>query len=183
VHNLIPGLMSNHSATYPNGYLSTAGLMELYGVSAGQDGKLQYTRGTERIPPNWYRRPRSDPYLGLSDLLNMWTEYPETLIMGGNTNGANTFAPIDIGDLTHGVYSTALLLQGSNAACFAFQAVQLLIPDIFNNIEALLASILAEVAQALEEEILALACPKLEALKMASFQKYPGYMISVKRSD
>ncbi|KAJ6557001.1 Chloroperoxidase [Mycena vulgaris] len=178
----ISGMMSNHSTTYPGGYLAPEGLISLFGMSVESDGTYKYTRGAEQIPPNWYRRPRGDTYLAGPDLVSLWLTYPDTLVLGGNTNGTNTFAPVDISDLTHGVYSTALLLKGSNAACFAFQLLQLLIPDILNNVEEFVADILAHVAQLVGYEVLALACPKLEAIKVSLLEKYPGYIRSLKHS-
>ncbi|KAJ7123264.1 Chloroperoxidase [Mycena crocata] len=184
-HLLIKGLMSNHSSEYPNGYLSAEGLKSLYGVHESADGTLEYRWGTEQIPDNWYRRSLVDSYLApthsLLELVEMWTRYPETLLIGGNINGTNTFAPIDIKDLTHGVYSAERLLEGNNAACFAFHFVQLAIPSILVRVEALLAGLLEQVANAIGTQILALACPQLEAMKLSSLERYPGYMKRVKR--
>ncbi|KAJ7352068.1 hypothetical protein DFH08DRAFT_956879 [Mycena albidolilacea] len=71
-HNLIFGLLANHSAANPDGFLSVDGLSSLYGVTCDDDGKLRYTRN-ERIPESWYRR--SSPYFGttngIADLLRM----------------------------------------------------------------------------------------------------------------
>ncbi|KAJ7027104.1 Chloroperoxidase [Mycena alexandri] len=178
IHTLIPALMSNHSAEYPKGYLDVDGLSSLYGMNRGRDGQFRYTRN-ERIPENWFGRPRDDPYVGLTyglpDLLQMWTKYPETFIIGGNTGEVNSFTPLDITDFTHGVYSAESLLLGNNAACFAFQLVQILTPSILVNLEAILAGLLADVAAVVGEQILALACPTLEAMKLESLNQYPGY--------
>jgi hypothetical protein len=38
--------------------------------------------------------------------------------VGGNTNGVNTFAGLDIGDISGGVYNFSNLLKGDNFACF-----------------------------------------------------------------
>ena len=43
---------------------------------------------------------------------------PNTLDIGGNTNGVNTFTGLDIGNLTAGVYNSEDLLEGDNFACF-----------------------------------------------------------------
>ncbi|KAJ6571404.1 hypothetical protein B0H19DRAFT_1231225 [Mycena capillaripes] len=186
-HTLIPGLMMNHSATYPEGYFSAEGLSSLYGVSRGPNGLLKYTRD-ERIPHHWYRRPLSDPYLGpthgLPDLLRMWFTYNETLVIGGNIGTVNSFIPIDIRDFTFNAYTPENLLEGSNAACFLFQFVQVAIPGLSNNLEALLAGILTQVADAVEQQMLELelACPKLEAFKLESLEMYPGYRKGGKRS-
>ncbi|KAJ7456129.1 Chloroperoxidase [Mycena latifolia] len=179
-HVFITGMMSNHSALYPGGFLSPDGLISLFGSHTASDGISRYIPGMERIPENWYRR--AVPYLALPDLLALWTTYPQTLVLGGNTNGTDTFAPIDLNDFTGGVYSATRLLDGTNAACFAFQLAQLLVPDILNGVEAFLAGILAKVAQLVEEQILALACPELAAVKLSMLEQYPGYMKYAKRT-
>jgi hypothetical protein len=43
---------------------------------------------------------------------------PTLLSIGGNTNGMNSFAGLDIGDITGGVYNSHNLLQGDSFACF-----------------------------------------------------------------
>ncbi|KAJ7863621.1 Chloroperoxidase [Mycena olivaceomarginata] len=178
---LIGGAMTNHSAADPDGFFfSVDGLSSLYGVSRGPDG-LKYNRN-ERIPSSWYRRPLDDPYLAvthaLSDMLRMWTEYPETVLVGGNTGKVDSFVPIDITDLTGGVYSAASLLEGNNAVCFAFQFLQLAFPDIASNLEDLVAEILQQLAETVEP----LECPQFETLDLESLRKYPGYTRSVKGS-
>ncbi|KAJ7860784.1 hypothetical protein B0H13DRAFT_1900768 [Mycena leptocephala] len=163
---LIGGAMTNHSAVDPEGFFSVDGLSSLYGVSRGPDG-LKYNRN-ERIPSSWYRRPLDDQYLA----------YPETVLIGGNTGEVDSFVPIDITDLTGGVYSAASLLEGNNAVCFAFQFLQLAFPDIASNLEDLVAEILQQLAETVEP----LECPEFETLDLESLRKYPGYTRSVKRS-
>ncbi|KAJ6566677.1 Chloroperoxidase, partial [Mycena capillaripes] len=129
-HTLIYGLMSNHSIEHSDGILSKSVLKSLYGVS-DINGALVYTPGTERIPDNWYRRPIADPYGAahlVPDLVEMGLYDPRILVFGGNTHGPNTFAPIDLGNFTNGVYNAEALLQGNNAACFVFQATRVLFP-------------------------------------------------------
>ncbi|KAJ7835035.1 Chloroperoxidase [Mycena leptocephala] len=160
------GGLTNHSAADPEGFFSVDGLSSLYGVSRGTDS-LTHDRN-ERIPSSWYRRPLDDPYLAC----------PETVLIGGNTGEVDSFVPIDITNLTGGVYSAASLLEGNNAFCFAFQFLQLAFPDIAINLEDLAAEILQQLAETLEP----LACPEFETLDLESLSKYPGYTRSVKRS-
>ncbi|KAJ7885440.1 oxidase-like protein [Mycena leptocephala] len=159
---LIGGAMTNHSAADPEGFFS-------------------YNRN-ERIPSSWYRRPLDDQYLAVThaipDMLRMWAEYPETVLIGGNTGEVDSFVPIDITDLTGGVYSAASLLEGNNAVCFAFQFLQLAFPDIASNLEDLVAEILQQLAETVEP----LECPEFETLDLESLSKYPGYTRSAKRS-
>jgi hypothetical protein len=58
----------------------------------------------------------------------------------------------------------------------------LAIPDVLNHVEELVAGILAEVAEAVGQEILSLACPQLEAMKLESLKIYLGYMRTANRS-
>jgi hypothetical protein len=109
-------------------------------------------------------------------------EIPRDSHHWGNTGTVESFVPIDIEGLPYKVYNLENLLKGSNAACFAFQFVQLAIPDMLNNVEELVAGILAEVAEAVGQEILALACPQLEAMKLESLKIYLGYMRTANRS-
>ncbi|KAJ6484811.1 hypothetical protein C8R45DRAFT_1147804 [Mycena sanguinolenta] len=91
-----------------------------------------------------HARARADPRRSLldqytfapvfADLAVMWARYPQLLAIGGNVNGVNTHAPIDIENLTGSVYCAEALLQGDNAACFAHQALQLLVPDALNGL-------------------------------------------------
>ncbi|KAJ7758834.1 hypothetical protein DFH07DRAFT_772411 [Mycena maculata] len=66
--------------------------------------------------------------------LAMWLAYPELVLIGGNVNGVNTYAPININNLTRGVYNEESLLEGSSAACFVLQATQILVPDALSDL-------------------------------------------------
>jgi len=108
----------------------------------------------------------------------MWAEFPETVLIGGNTGEVNSFVPIDIANFTGGVYSAESLLEGTNAVCFAFQFLQLAFPDTVSNLEDLVAEILKQLAETVEP----LECPAFETFDLESLGKYPGYTRSVKRS-
>ncbi|KAJ6512282.1 Chloroperoxidase [Mycena vulgaris] len=178
-HNLVYGLMSNHSAERPNGFLSRDVLASLYAVSPdASGGALQYTPGHERIPESWYRRPFLDEYGALHvlpDLLAMWLRFPELLLVGGNVAGVNTYAPIDIGNFTGGVYSAALLLEGDNAACFALQALRILVPDALAPLGGAVGAIVAKIVQATGPLLAGLTCPELTTLDRDMLERYPGY--------
>ncbi|KAF7354112.1 Cloroperoxidase [Mycena venus] len=175
---LIPALMSNHSSEHPDGILSNNVLKSIYGVT-GQNGSLVYTPGTERIPDNWYRRPILDPYGALhvvEDIIAMGLYDPQILLFGGNTNGPNTFAPLDLDDFTGGVYNAASLLQGNNAACFVFQAAQLLFPSSINGLLGqIVLSVLQKVLDSIGGILADLTCPELAAVNASMLEQYPGY--------
>lgn len=170
--------MANHSAEFPEGFLSGEVLKSMYAITTASDGTLQYTPGQERIPANWYRRPFLAEYtlpLIIADLVAMWARYPQLLAIGGNINGVNTYAPIDIGNLTGGVYNAETLLQGGNAACFAFQAMQLLVPDALSGLASFVDIIVTKVLAATGPILEQLNCPELNTLDTSIFEQYPGY--------
>ncbi|KAJ7346173.1 Chloroperoxidase [Mycena albidolilacea] len=175
VHNLVYAMMANHSAECPQGCLTGDVLKSIYAVTTLQDGSLHYTPGHERIPDKWYRRPVDYGLDIVTDLVAMWLRYPELLIVGGNVDGVNTFAPIDIGNLTGGVYSTTTLLEGNNAACFVFQAVQILVPDALSKVAGYVSGILGDLLGAIKPVLDDLACPELSELDTSVLERYPGY--------
>jgi hypothetical protein len=169
-HHFIINFMSNHSADNPGGYLDRPQLKTFFGVS-GPDDALVWNPGQEQIPQNWYRRPSSNPYdiaAAALDLVSEQLAYPDTIVVGGNTGAVNTFAGVDLGDLTGGVYNAANLLEGNYLFCFAIQALAL--PDT-------LRSLLADVGAALallDPIIASLGCPELEEYNVGLFSPFPG---------
>ncbi|KAJ7155613.1 hypothetical protein C8R46DRAFT_1295367 [Mycena filopes] len=177
-HNLVYGLMSNHSVERPEGFLTGDVLKSIYGISTAADGSLQYTPGHERIPDNWYRRSLLDAYDArylLPDMVRMWIAYPELLLIGGNINGVNTYAPIDVGNLTGGVYNALTLLEGDNAACFALQALQILVPDALSGLAGIVEGIVSKLIDAVAPLLDGLTCPRLTTLDRSILEQYPGY--------
>jgi hypothetical protein len=175
VHNLVYAMMANHSAECPQGCLTGDVLKSIYSVTTLPDGSLHYTPGHERIPDKWYRRPVDYGIDALTDMVAMWLRYPELLIIGGNVHGVNSFAPIDINNLTGGVYSATKLLEGNNAACFVFQAVQILIPDALSKVAGLVGEILGDLLGVIEPILGDLTCPELSELDTSVLERYPGY--------
>ncbi|KAJ7314811.1 hypothetical protein DFH08DRAFT_1087139 [Mycena albidolilacea] len=129
------------------------------------------------ILDNWYRRPFLDEYNAkhlITDMLTMWTRYPELLFIGGNTNSVNTCASIDIRNLTGGVYNAESLLEGDNAACFVFEAVQILVPDALSRLAGIGGVILTKLLSV--TAILAgLTRPDLVDINRSILGRYPGY--------
>ncbi|KAJ7304862.1 oxidase-like protein [Mycena albidolilacea] len=175
VHNLVYAMMANHSAECPQGCLTGDVLKSIYSVTTLPDGSLHYTPGHERIPDKWYRRPVDYGTDALTDMVAMWLRYPELLIIGGNVDGVNSFAPIDINNLTGGVYSATKLLEGNNAACFVFQAVQIMIPDALSKVAGLVGGILGDLLDVIEPILGDLTCPELSELDTSVLERYPGY--------
>ncbi|KAJ7184897.1 Chloroperoxidase [Mycena filopes] len=178
---LVYAMMSNHSTENPDGILSNDVLKSFYGITR-PTGAFVYHRGAERIPDDWYRRPLDAPYSALDlidDLASMAVRYPETVLFGGNTNGPNTFAPLDVGAFSNGVYSAASLLEGNNAACFLLQATQLLLPLGLVGLEGIVLELLDRVIGALGDILAVVTCPELARVDSSMLEQYPGYRDSV----
>jgi hypothetical protein len=178
--------MANHSAAQPDGFLQGDVLKSFYGIATASDGTLSYTHGHERIPDNWYRRPVSDEYSSaraVPDLAALFLVAPEILAMGGNTNGTNTYAPLNVSSLTSGVYSAESLLVGNNAACFLFEALTILFPDVLNGVLGVVQGVVQGVAQgviaslssATASMLAGLTCPQLTTIDKSVLEQYPGY--------
>ncbi|KAG8687874.1 hypothetical protein FRC09_013226 [Ceratobasidium sp. 395] len=173
-HVFITRFMSNHSIEAPQGILNHAVLKSFYGVS-GNSKNLTYQLGHERIPDHWYKRgiDYSIP-LYAADLLYAGGKHPEFLSLGGNTGTVNSFAGVNVGDITGGVYNSANLLQGNNMICFAFQAAQQTMPDVLKGILGDLTSALGLWAAKITPILSGLGCPELTKYDPAVFGTYPG---------
>jgi hypothetical protein len=107
-------------------YLDEKNLFAFFSVERKADGELVYTPGHERLLPSWKRRPLGSPF-SLVDivitLLNAGRIDPSLLSVGGNAGKVNSFAGVDAGNLSGGVFNTAQLLEDPQAlSCFLYQA-------------------------------------------------------------
>lgn len=162
--------MANHSAEYPAGYLSHEVLQSWFGVT-GQDGSYTANQGTEQIPENWYRRALEYPYdtdYFLADVINAAALHPKFLDIGGNLGKTNSFAGVDVADLTGGLYNSADLLKGNNLGCFVYQLSAQAKPDI-------VLGALTKLTNAIGSIVGPLNCPKLQAIDEAQLEQFPGY--------
>ncbi|CAE6449554.1 unnamed protein product [Rhizoctonia solani] len=166
--------MSNHSAENPEGVLDHNILKSFYGVS-GTASNLTYQKGYERIPDNWYKRSidYSIPLYAV-DLLYAGLKHPEFLSIGGNTGRVNSFAGVDLGNITGGVYNAAKLLEGNNLVCFAFQVAQQTMPDVLKGILGDLTAALGLWTTKIVPIISGLGCPELTKYDGSVFGTYPG---------
>ena len=97
-------MFANKSAAYPEGFLDRDTLKSFYGMS-GEEPSLTYTPGGERIPENWYTRAVDDEYtipLFFDDFGSLVQQHPELANFGGNTGTVNSFAGLDVGDVSVG---------------------------------------------------------------------------------
>ncbi|KAI0814073.1 hypothetical protein GGR55DRAFT_687083 [Xylaria sp. FL0064] len=173
-----PRMMANHSDEYPEGYLSRDVFASFFGVDGNSPDNFEVKHGWERIPENWYKRPIDDEFSipdFLVDVLEHAAYYPRLLSMGGNTGKPNTFALIDVGDLTGGVFNTTSLVEGNNLECFVLQMIQAAGPNLigimFSDVKKALAPLTDKIQHLLADK----ACPQLEKVNWELFSKYPGY--------
>lgn len=169
-YTFIYRFMANHSAENPAGILTYETIQSWFGVE-GTDGKYQAQQGTERIPLNWYRRALEYPYdteYFAVDVVNAALLHPKFLNIGGNTGTTNSFAGVDVANLTGGLYNTADLTKGNNLGCFLYQLSAQAKPDI-------LLGALTKLTDAIGSIIGPLGCPQLQTIDTKLLQQFPGY--------
>jgi hypothetical protein len=168
--------MSNKSAEHPEGILNQDVLKSFFSIT-GSPGSFKWVEGHEKIPDNWYKRAIGDeytiPYFN-SDLLAAALKYPQFLSIGGNLGKTNSFAGIDIQDLTGGVYNAKSLASGNNAMCLGLQVTQSLAPDILKGLLGNTATAVGKLNAAFAKVLAGLGCPKLASIDSKQFDKYPG---------
>lgn len=173
-----PRMMANHSEEYPDGYLDRATFASFFGVEGNDTDNFVVKQGWERIPDNWYKRPLDDEFSipdFLVDVIEHASYYPRLLSFGGNTGKVNTFTPVDIRNLTGGVFNAETLLEGNNLECFVFQSLLAASPDIlgstYTDVNKAMTPLLDKVQQVLGNTL----CPQLQTYNSALFNGYPGY--------
>lgn len=142
--------MSNHSAAYPNGILDKETLKSFFAITERPDGSLTWQPGYERIPDNWYRRPLGlvneySPQSFNLDLIKIAEKVPQAVSVGGNTGTVNSYAAVNLGDLTGGAYQTTDLLNPPQFVCYFYQLTLAVVPDFLRSraLGTLLASALS----------------------------------------
>ncbi|CAE6416161.1 unnamed protein product [Rhizoctonia solani] len=164
-HFLSPALLSNHSMEHPDGFLNHDVLKTFYSVT-GYGDSLTYQPGHERIPEGWYRRPDDYDLFThiMPDMVKVAAAYPEFFSFGGNTGSPNSFAGVNLEDLTGGVYNTKDLLDGKKLICFALQASQ--------------AGMAAPASNFFSEHMTpilsSMGCPSMNQYNKTALEIYPG---------
>lgn len=164
--------MSNKSAEYPEGILNKATLKSFFSIS-GPENNLQWTKGHERIPDNWYKRNDLDqytiPYFN-TDVLYFAETIPEILIPGCNMGTVNSFNDLSVSQLSGAAYTTQSVAQ--NPLCFAtaFAAAE---GSAFLGLSASQTSVLTG-AIAAAEKALGYSCPAINNANLASLEACPG---------
>ncbi|TGO28895.1 hypothetical protein BPAE_0021g00180 [Botrytis paeoniae] len=176
-YNFPVRMMSNKSAEFPEGSLTKKDLMSFFAIT-GKSGNFQYKVGNERIPDNWYKRAIGDEYTiagFLADVVDYALQYPPLLDIGGNMGTPNTFAPVNLGSLTKGVFQSGSLLEGNNLECFVFQVSQAALPDIAAGAVGNLANTIKPFTDVVTQRLGGLGCPQLQGIDQNQFSKFPGY--------
>lgn len=182
-YNFVINFMSNHSAEEPNGYLDGEMFKTWFAVT-GDYPNFTWLPGQERIPDNWYKRTTTNEYNAVNVFMDLgvnFLAYPDSLRLGGNTNGVNTYAGVDLADLTGGLYNLTHLVDqsGQGGACFFAQLAQAIIPDSAATVLGELSPILNLVNKFIKPIIPAgLDCPTIDKYDQTLFNKFPGYTYS-----
>ena len=174
---MLAALMSNHSAEYPNGILNKEVLKSFFAITENADGTLKWTPGHERIPNNWYRRPLGEVnnYSPLSfgeDLVQLAAVVPEAVSVGGNTGTVNSFAGVNLGDITGGAYQTADLTNPPKFACFFYQLTLAVVPDFLRSYA--LGTLLGGALKLLQDQINPFVDPECAKIGEAISNLKPG---------
>lgn len=107
-------------------------------------------------------------------------KYPALLSIGGNQGQVNTFAGVNIADVTGGVLNSTTLLQGNNLICFSLTALQTFAPNSLSTLVAVLGPALNLVNNVITAPLLSLACPAFTDLTSGGtdlytvLMRYPG---------
>lgn len=169
-YTFIYRFMANHSIENPEGLLNYETMQAWFGVK-GTNGNYNAVQGTERIPTNWYRRALEYPYevdYFLADTVNAALLHPKFLSIGGNTGTTDSFAGVDVANLTGGVFKSDDLLKGNNLGCFVFQLSAQVKPDF-------LLGALTKLTNAIGSIIGTIGCPQLQKIDTEQLQQFPGY--------
>ncbi|EEH17553.2 hypothetical protein PABG_00116 [Paracoccidioides brasiliensis Pb03] len=162
---IFPGrLLGNYSRANPEGVLTKEIIRNFYGVYGDED-HLEYKEGWERIPENWYRRPVDWGLVGFNtDLVSFILKYPQLASIGGNMGKVDTFAGLDLGNLTTGIANAGQLLESNNLICFILQFAKALAPSTLPRAFAAVEAPLKLITETLNVPLLDLNCPSFSDL-------------------
>ena len=105
--------------------------------------------------------------------------------IGGNLGEVDSFAGVDLGDLTGGVLNLAGMLKDNNLLCFVTEVLKFASPNALAGIYSTVAKPLEFVTNILAVPLLNLTCPAFQDLQMggkplweALQDNFPGAMKS-----
>ena len=147
-----------------------------------ENGEMVYKKGWERIPENWYRIAIDFGLVDVNlDLVDWILKYPKLASIGGNQGKTNTFAGVDLHDITGGLLNATSLLEGNNLVCFVLQVVKTFAPNSLSSLFKTLEVPLKLVNDAILNPLVSLQCPEWKDLTLDGQDlltglknKYPG---------
>jgi hypothetical protein len=98
------------------------------------------------------------------DLVTWMLKHPELANIGGNLGEVNSFAGVDLKNITGGVLNAVSLLEGNNLICFTLDIVKAFVPNSLSSIFKTLEKPLRLVNDALLDPLLDLDCPAFDEL-------------------
>ncbi|KAI4717666.1 Cloroperoxidase [Aureobasidium sp. EXF-10727] len=175
-------ILSNHTKENPMGGHLTKDVFASFYAVYEENGKLVYRKGHEQIPANWYRRPIDYGLVELNlDLVAWFLKYPVLASIGGNLGTIDSFAGVDLEDITGGVLNAVSLLEDNNLVCFVLEIVKTFSPNSLSSLFKTLAAPLKLVNDAILDPLLSLNCPAFKDMAMDGTDllsgllgKYPG---------
>ncbi|KAJ9091411.1 hypothetical protein QFC19_009121 [Naganishia cerealis] len=145
----------------------------LYAMQAGDSGG-NYDLGVLTEQARWsIQKSRAENPQSDNTLIQL--QVPERLAVGGNLGTVNSFAGVDLSDLTGGVYNLQTLAQGNNALCFAYTSLLTLTPDILKGLlKDVTGAVNQIIGQFITPQFASLNCPSVQYYNKDVFAKYPG---------
>ena len=86
--------------------------------------------------------------------------------IGGNTGSVNSFAGVDLSDLTGGVLNLTTLLEKNNLLCFVFEVLKFASPNALSGLYKTLAAPLELISKAVAAPLLNFTCPAFDDMQM-----------------
>ncbi|KAF9883738.1 hypothetical protein FE257_003030 [Aspergillus nanangensis] len=158
-------LFRNHTKENPEGVLTKKIVRDFFAIH-GEEGNFTYREGWERIPDNWYKTPVDYGLIQLNlDTVGWIIKHPELGSIGGNTGEVNSFAGVDLGDVTGGVINLTNLLDDNNLLCFVFEVLKFASPNALSGLYKTLAAPLEMITKALAVPLLDLSCPAFKDMQ------------------
>ncbi|KAH0280839.1 Cloroperoxidase, partial [Aureobasidium melanogenum] len=160
-------ILSNHTKENPMGGHLTKDVFASFYAVYEENGRLVYRKGHEQIPANWYRRLIDYGLIELNlDLVAWFLKYPILASIGGNLGTVDSFAGLDLEDITGGVLNATSLLEENNLVCFVLEIVKTFSPDSLSSLFKTLEVPLKLVTDAVLDSLLSLNCPAFKDMTM-----------------
>ncbi|KAK8190392.1 Chloroperoxidase [Phyllosticta capitalensis] len=175
-------LLANHTEEHPEGILTQDIFKKFFAVVDKEDGTMEYKKGHETFPDNWYRKPIEYGLVPLNlDIVGWVLKHPVLGSVGGNTGTVNSFSGLELSNITGGVLNSASLLESNNLLCFVFEVLKTFMPNSLSPLMSTLEKPIEMVTDALSAPLLSLACPAFKDMEVggqslwdAIQDKYPG---------